>query len=72
MPFRFFGWEGSPTRIDQREKVGTLVLTSLLEDLVFLFGYFSEFFGQSPKAPSESLGVAGDPFFLFSFSGVFC
>ena len=34
MPFYlfFFGWEGSPTKIDYRKK-GTLVLTSLLEDL---------------------------------------
>ena len=32
-PFRlFFGWEGSPTKIDYRKKVGTLILTSLLED----------------------------------------
>ena len=29
----FFGWEGSPTKIDYRKK-GTLLLTSLLEDLV--------------------------------------
>ena len=39
MPFyRFFlGWEGSPTKIDYRKK-GTLILTSLLEDLgKFLF-----------------------------------
>ena len=28
----FFGWEGSPTEIDCRKKVGTLTLTSLLED----------------------------------------
>ena len=28
----FFGWEGSPTKIDYRKK-GTLILTSLLEDL---------------------------------------
>ena len=28
----FFGWEGSPTKIDNREK-GTLILTSPLEDL---------------------------------------
>ena len=32
----FFGWEGSPTNIDDRRK-GTLILTSLLEDLG-LFG----------------------------------
>ena len=31
----FFGWEGSPTKIDcRRKKTGTLILTSLLEDLV--------------------------------------
>ena len=28
----FFGWEGSPTKTDCRKK-GTLILTSLLEDL---------------------------------------
>ena len=28
----FFGWEGSPTKIDDNKK-GTLILTSLLEDL---------------------------------------
>ena len=28
----FFGWEGSPTKIDYIKK-GTLILTSLLEDL---------------------------------------
>ena len=34
VPFHpFFGWEDSPTRIDYR-KNGTLILTSLLEDLV--------------------------------------
>ena len=27
----FFGWEGSPTKIDVLEKVGTHILTSLLE-----------------------------------------
>ena len=32
----FFGWEGSPTKIDYRKRVGTLVLTSLLEDLGWL------------------------------------
>ena len=31
----FSGWEGSPTEIDYRKKVGTLILTSLLEDLGF-------------------------------------
>ena len=30
----FFGWEGSPTKIDYRKKVGSLILSSLLEDLV--------------------------------------
>ena len=28
----FFGWKGSPTKIDDREK-RSLILTSLLEDL---------------------------------------
>ena len=32
-----FFWEGSPTKIDYRQK-GTLSLTSLLEDLVFVLG----------------------------------
>ena len=31
-PF-LFGWEGSPSKIDDRKKMGTLILTSLLEDL---------------------------------------
>ena len=39
MPFPlFFGWEGSPSKIDYRKKQkktsGTLILTSPLEDLV--------------------------------------
>ena len=34
-PVSFFGWEGSPTKIDVQKNVGTLLLTSLLEDLVF-------------------------------------
>ena len=34
MPFyHFFGWEGSPTKIDDRKESGTLILTSLLQDL---------------------------------------
>ena len=32
----FFGWEGSPTKVDYRKK-GTLIPTSLLEDLVGVF-----------------------------------
>ena len=32
--YQLFGWEGSPTTIDYRNKYGTLILTSLLEDLV--------------------------------------
>ena len=35
LPFIFFGWEGSPTKIDYR-KQGTLILTALLEDLADL------------------------------------
>ena len=36
MPFltNFFGWGGSPTKIDVLKKVGTLLLSSLLEDLI--------------------------------------
>ena len=30
----FFGWEGSPYKNRLERKVGTLILTSLLEDLV--------------------------------------
>ena len=33
----FVGWEGSPTKIDYRKR-GTLILTSLLEDLVEFAG----------------------------------
>ena len=34
----FFGWEGCPTKIDYRKKeeAGTLILTSLLEDLAMV------------------------------------
>ena len=32
LPFLFWG-EGSPTKIDYRKKLGSLLLTSLLEDL---------------------------------------
>ena len=32
----FFGWEGSPTKTDYRKKKGTLVLSSLLEDLAYI------------------------------------
>ena len=32
-PLCFFGWEGSPTKIDDREEFGTLILSSLLENL---------------------------------------
>ena len=35
-PF-FLGWEGSPTKIDYRKKVGTLIRSSPLENLVFEF-----------------------------------
>ena len=36
VPFSpLFGWEGFPTKIDYRKKSGTLILTSLLEDLVY-------------------------------------
>ena len=34
----FFGWEGSPTKIDYRRKVGALILTSPLEDLGWFRG----------------------------------
>ena len=33
----FFGWEGSSTKIDHRKK-GTLILTSVLEDLFVQWG----------------------------------
>ena len=33
----FFGWEGSPTKINYRTKDGTPLLTSLLEDLEVVF-----------------------------------
>ena len=41
MPFyRFFFGGGFPTRIDDSEKKGTLILTSLLEDLAKVFVFF--------------------------------
>ena len=66
MPFLtpFFGWEGSPTKIDYRTK-GTLILTSLLEDLAFVLrmvrplrrnlggSHVSTTQGASPKSPAE-------------------
>ena len=44
-----FGWEGSPTKIDYRKKRknGTLILTSLLEDL-----------GKVERKPKSLAGVA--------------
>ena len=36
VPFYPFLGEGSPTKIDYRKTVGTLMLTSLLEDLAYL------------------------------------
>ena len=56
----FFGWEGSPTKTDYRTKVGTLLLTSLLEDLVPLA--FHNLHGVSP------LGFKQDLSLLFVFS----
>ena len=38
----FFGWEGSPTKIDYSKK-GTLILSSLLEDLGLLTRVLSRF-----------------------------
>ena len=37
VPFYPLLGEGAPTKMDYRKKVGTLILTSLLEDLVTLF-----------------------------------
>ena len=36
----FFGWEGSPTKIGVLNKVGTLTLTSPLEDLGLVTGSY--------------------------------
>ena len=44
----FFGWEGTPFSCRPQKKVGTLILTSLLEDLVkvvLLGGYASNVAG---------------------------
>ena len=56
MPFLtpFFG-EGSPTKIDQKEKVGTLSLTSLLKDLAEVWAVF--LFAEVSKAPEDSEGT---------------
>ena len=54
MPFiDFFGGQGSPTKIDHR-KNGTLILTSLLEDLVV-----NRKFGLVRPTHSGSEGVLG-------------
>ena len=50
----FFGWEGSPTKIDYRKESGTLILTSLLEDPVFFLFFLS--LKDNPKG-STHLGV---------------
>ena len=49
MPFHPFLGEGSPTKIDYRKTVGTLIRTSLLEDLAIRF--------LSPTAPLSPPGL---------------
>ena len=39
----FFGWEGFATKIDYREKTGTLILTFLLEDLDYALAHVGDF-----------------------------
>ena len=58
MPFYPFLGEGSPTKIDCRKKVALIILTSLLEDLVFPFalqrataGWVSKVAFPMPKQP---------------------
>ena len=56
--YPFLGEEGSPTKIDYSKK-GTLILTSLLEDLVpFPLPFL---FWCSPRSTSMSLGPAASP-----------
>ena len=57
----FFGWEGSPSKIDDGEKAGTLMLASLLEDLGIFWGPF--------LAHGDSLGLTRVPLSA-GYSGV--
>ena len=82
MPFYPFFGEGSPTKIDYREK-GTLILNSLLEDLVEVLsenqGPASSSDAATPHIPNQKPAfpgsLSGDPalfglppcFFFFSF-----
>ena len=51
----FLGWEGSPTKIDHREKIGyQIILTSLLEDLG---GCFSFRFPGNGEGTPRRVGV---------------
>ena len=52
VPFCPFLGEASPTTIDYRQKLGTLVLTSLLEDLVVFARRFSTFL-RGPVSSSQ-------------------
>ena len=53
----FFG-EGSPSKIDYRKKTGTLILTSLLEDLVQVEPTVNDFTGAAQMVPTNSTAEA--------------
>ena len=62
VPFYPVFGEGSPTKIDYRKK-GTLVLSSLLEDLDLLAiqtPCFSSFFSALPKMPCNEISHEGE------------
>ena len=63
----FFGWEGSPwNKIDYEQKDGTLILSSLLEDLVgkqrsWTSVEFSSVWAISGKPPPQRSGKSEFP-----------
>ena len=59
MPFTPFFWEGSPAKIDYRNK-GTLVQTSLLEDLEVFCCFLVALVAGFPCNPLNVKLLAGD------------
>ena len=53
----FFGGEGSPTKADVQKKLGSLILSSLMEDLVLGFP-FLVYVPKGERLISRSLGAS--------------
>ena len=60
LPFFFFSGEGSPTKVDYRRKSGTLILTSLLEDLVYVYTHSTFQATPEPRATALRMGYGPD------------